>query len=218
MSRKFIFADESGNFDFTRNPGASKYFILTTLTATDCIVGQALLDLRRTLAWEGVGLNSEFHATEDLQAIRDRVYQAISPIEFRLDATILEKCKAQPSIRNTPERFYKIAWYLHTKYVVPQIVQSGDELLVVGASLGTKKRRALFHAAVDDVILQVTPTTQFRVASWACSSDPCLQAADYCAWAIQRKWESGDSRSYDLIKSKLASEFEVFRVGGSIYY
>lgn len=186
MSRKFIFADESGNFDFTRNPGASKYFILTTLTATDCIVGQALLDLRRTLAWEGVGLNSEFHATADLQAIRDRVFQAISPIEFRLDATILEKCKAQPSIRDTPERFYKTAWYLHTKYVVPQIVQSGDELLVVGASLGTKKRRA--------------------------------QAADYCAWAIQRKWESGDSPSYDLIRPKLASEFDVFRVGGSIYY
>ncbi len=209
-------SQETSTFPGTR--GASKYFILTTLTATDCAVGQTLLDLRRTLAWEGVGLNSEFHATADLQSVRDRVFQAIAPIAFRLDATILEKCKAQPSIRDTPEQFYKMAWYLHTKYVVPEIVQPGDELLVVGASLGTKKRRALFHASVDDVIRQVTPTTQFRVASWACSSDPCLQATDYCAWAIQRKWESGDSRSYALIKPKLASEFAAFRFGSATYY
>jgi hypothetical protein len=27
-------------------------------------------------------------------------------------------------------------------------------------------------------------------------SDPCLQVADYCTWAIQRKWERGDERSH----------------------
>jgi hypothetical protein len=89
---------------------------------------------------------------------------------------------------------------------------------VVGASLGTKKRRAVFHAAVADVIARTSPTTTFRVASWAGISDPCLQVADYCAWAIQRKWELGDARSHALIASKIATEFAPFAASAERYY
>jgi len=218
VARVFVFADECGNFDFSNNQGASKYFILTTIALPDCSVGQALLSLRRELAWEGIGLNNEFHATTDIQAVRDRVFATIARFPFRIDATILEKAKATPSIRNTDERFYQMAWYLHLKYVAPQIVRKSDELLVIGASLGTKKRRAAFHAAIDDVVTQVSPTISFRVASWDGVSDPCLQVADYCAWAIQRKWERGDPRSHVLITSKIATEFAPFAVGNMKYY
>jgi len=213
-----VFADEPGNFDFSRGAGASKYFILVTVSAPDFGVGQALLDLRRQLAWRGVGLDTEFHATTDTQEVRDEVFQALATQAFRVDATILEKAKAQPSIRPTDERFYQMAWYLHMKHLAPRIVKEDDELFVIGASLGTKRRRGTFHRAVADVIVQVSPTTRFRVAAWNAVSDPCLQAADYCAWAIQRKWERGDARSHALIAPKLQSEFDVFRTGTIEYY
>ena len=45
-----------------------------------------------------------------------------------------------------------------------------------------------FHQAVDEVVLQVAPCSSYRVASWPMVSDPCLQVADSCTWAIQRKW------------------------------
>lgn len=111
-----------------------------------------------------------------------------------------------------------MAWYLHMKYVAPRVVGAGDQLLVIGASVGTRKRRAAFHAAVGDVMRQVSPTTAFQVASWAAASDPCLQAADYCAWAVQRKWEGGDDRSYQLRAPKIRSEFDVSRSGATRYY
>jgi len=53
---------------------------------------------------------------------------------------------------------------------------------------------------------------------WPPESDPCLQVADYCVWAIQRKWERDDSRSYDLIKDKIESEFDVWSIGSTHYY
>lgn len=218
MARTYVFADESGNFDFSRGPGASKYFILTTITMRECSVGHSLLELRRELAWQRLGLSSEFHASTDSQAIRDSVFAAIVQHDFRIDATILDKTKAQPSIRGTDEHFYKMAWYLHMKFVAPRIVGANGELLVVGASLGTRKRRGLFHAAVDDVVRQVSPTIEFRVASWDGASDPCLQVADYCAWAIQRKWESGDERSYALVRPKIVTEFASFASGTATYY
>ena len=218
MGRVYVFADECGNFDFSRKQGASRYFILTTVTLGDCGVGDALLSLRRELAFSGEGLGSEFHATADKQNIRDRVFSAIRPHRFRVDATILDKAKAQPSIRNTNARFYQMAWYLHMKYVTPKITRPGDELLVVGAALGTKAERAAFHAAVADVVGQVCDRVSGKAASWAAASEPCLQVADYCAWAIQRKWEGGDDRSYVLIEDKVVSQFQPFKHGSTTYY
>ena len=71
--RKYVFADEAGNFDFSDKDGASLFFILATVTADSPDVGDDLLKLRRTLAWDGIALESNFHATEDAQAVRDQV-------------------------------------------------------------------------------------------------------------------------------------------------
>jgi hypothetical protein len=40
-------------------------------------------------------------------------------------------------------------------------------------------------------------------------SEPCLVVADYCTWAIQRKWERNDTRSQILLGDKIASETEI---------
>jgi|GEM_PF-5849601 hypothetical protein len=51
MGRVYVFADEAGNFDFRRADGATRYFILGTITTRDAAAGEALLGLRRELAW-----------------------------------------------------------------------------------------------------------------------------------------------------------------------
>ncbi|CAN5731828.1 hypothetical protein BH18ACT13_BH18ACT13_02050 [soil metagenome] len=217
MADRYVFADEAGNFDFSTGAGATRYFILTTITTDDCSLGQELLDLRRSLAWDGIYLDRVLHATEDDQAVRDRVFALLQQASFRIDATILEKRKAQPHLQSE-QGIYKMAWYLHFKYVAPRIITRHDRLLVTAASLGTKKKRSLFHRAIDDVVFQVAPTLSHRVAFWPFASDPCLQVADYCTWAIQRKWEGGDSRSHVLLANKIKSEFDVWERGTTLYY
>lgn len=217
MARVYVFADESGNFDFSKKRGASRYFILTTVTIPECAVGDELQKLRREMAWRGVGLASEFHASVDSQDVRNEVFGLLQAHHFRVDVTVLDKTKAQPQTRISDERFYQTAWFLHFKYVAPRIASLYDELLVVSSSLGTNKGRAAFHAAVSSVARQVSGS-QCRVACWVCHSEPCLQVADYCCWAVQRKWESNDVRSYALIHDKIATEFEPFRFGKTVYY
>ncbi len=219
MSRIHVFGDESGNFDFSRNKDASKYFILTTATFFDDRQACAdLQDLRYDLAWSGQDHPGPFHATEDKQLVRDRVYAQLTPHSFRVDVTILEKSKSQPQLRKDDTTFYKYAWWLHMKYVTPRIATSGDELLVIGASIGTKAKRDAFHGAVSDVMSQVTPTIQMKTAAWRDDSDTGLQLADYCCWAMKRKWENADTRSYRLIAPKVQSEFDVFQRGLTHYY
>jgi hypothetical protein len=76
MADRYVFSDEAGNFDFSRQPGASRYFILGTATADDCQVGDRLLQLRRELGCRGQHLDRVFHATEDPQAVRDEVFNS----------------------------------------------------------------------------------------------------------------------------------------------
>ena len=216
--RKYVYADESGNFDFSPNPKASKYFILTTVLMTDHKIASALFDLRRQLEWIGFNMRAGFHASEDKQKVRDAVFQILRQYSFRVDATIIDKRKTQPQLRQTNMRFYQYAWYYHMKYVTPRIATNVDEIMVVAATIATKKKEAAFSAAIEDVMDQVSPTNSMRNTLWPAASDPCLQIADYCSWAIQRKWEIGDDRSYKLINGNILSEYNLFSRGNVYYY
>ena len=217
FSRVHIFADESGNFDFSRARGASRYFILTSVALKECsALNVQLQDLRHQMAWECIDHPGPFHANHDPGPVRDRVFKIIDSHDFDIDTLILEKAKALPRIRSTAERFYQYAWYYLMKHVAPRT--QAKELLVVSASVGNKKKRRLaFYGGVQDVIRQVGRVT-CRTACWDAGSDACLQVADYCGWAIQRKWESGDASTYERIASKVRSEFDLWARGKTSYY
>ncbi|MCA9876525.1 MAG: DUF3800 domain-containing protein [Thermomicrobiales bacterium] len=210
MARTFLFVDEAGNFDFSSK--GSKYFILTSVALDGCTVGDELLELRRTLVWEGMELADAFHTTTDMQTVRDRVFALLHERRFRIDTTIFEKRKTRPS-RQSEQGMYELAWYLHMQYVAPRIANADDELMVVGASISTNRRRATFASAVAKVVAQTVRAATVRTAHRPASTDPCLQVADYCCWAIQRKWERDDPRSYVLIQDTIRSEFEPFGIG-----
>ena len=182
-----------------------------------CAVGDALLHLRRELAWKDVLLTEQFHAATDRQEIRDQVFNCISNFDFRIDATILEKRKTIEKYRIEVSKFYQLAWWLHLKHVGPSI-HGGNKVLLVAASLGERKKRKAFSDAFNDVARQTVSHANFHTAFWHDATDPCLQVADYCGWAIQRKWEIHDDRSYALIEEHIASEFDAFKPGTHYYY
>ncbi|MDP2675399.1 MAG: DUF3800 domain-containing protein [Dehalococcoidia bacterium] len=218
MARVHVYGDESGNFDWSHPPKGTKYFILTTVVIQDHGIEAELLSLRRELAWSGVNLWQHFHATEDDQAVRDRVFEIIARHDIRVDATILEKAKAQPHLRRTPERFYQYAWFYHMKHVTALIAKPKDELFIVAASVSTKAKRSAFQSGVEDVMQQVSGERKFQTVCWPAAIDPCLQVADYCCWAVQRRFEGKDNRSYDLISHQVSTMYNLFLYGTTHHY
>jgi hypothetical protein len=220
MSRLYIFADEAGCFNFSRDPSASRYYIVCTISCDGCeALGASLLALRRQLIWDKAPIGEYFHASEDKQEIRDEVFKVLQGHSFSIQATIMEKSKALPRIRETNHKFYQYGWYYHFKYAAPKIAQGATELHITTASVGTHKGQAKFSAAVNDVVQQVlkggrTHRTNFCRAV----ADPCLQAADYCTWAIQKRWEKGDTRSYDLIEDRIIHEVDMWSHGTVHHY
>ena len=216
--RTYLYADESGNFDFSLNPGASRYFLLTTVALNSHAIVADLLDLRRELAWEGVELPEGFHATNDKWPTRMRVFDILSKHDFRVDATILEKRKIEPAIRRTDSSFYGFVWYNHLKYTVRDVVLPQGELLITAAAINIKQTKAYFNSAVQAVNREVMPEAIIKATMWPAATDICLQVADYCSWAVQRKWERDDSQAYAIIKDKIGSENDIFGSRTTFYY
>jgi hypothetical protein len=137
---------------------------------------------------------------------------------FSIQATIMEKSKAQPQVRRSKPRFYKYGYYYHFKYGAAGQFNRDSEALVTTACLGSRKERTAFANAVDDVMRQVISPKKWRADFMPCQADPCLQVADYCAWALQRKWERDDARSYDLIQDRITYEYDLWSHGDHHFY
>jgi hypothetical protein len=218
MARNFVFSDEAGDFTFAKGNNISRYFIVCTITMPSCEVGHDLLALRRELVWKRQPVRDFFHAAEDKQSIRDAVFEAIKTHKFKVQATIMEKSKAMPRVRPTKHRFYQYGWLYHFKHSLAPHLKDDDEYLITAASVGTRKGQAVFTNAVNDVVQQHLKRENWRTDFWPSANDPCLQVADYCTWAIQRKWERNDKKSFDLIKDRISYEFDLWSHGRTHYY
>ncbi len=109
-------------------------------------------------------------------------------------------------------------------YILEYVLKSAtarnfDEVIVITDNIPIRKKRDAVEKAIKTILKQKLPAAvKYRVLHHASKSTYGLQVADYCNWALFRKWEKGDTRSYDLIKSRVLSEYEIFRKGTTLYY
>jgi hypothetical protein len=163
MPNRFVFADEAGCFTFKKCEGASRFFALCTICVDHCKFADDLLQIRREIALTIDSDCDKLHATSDLQTTRDRVFAVLEAHDFRIDATLLEKSKAQPHTRCNDPTFYQYAWYYHFKHVGPRILNGADKLLITAAALGSKKTKAAFKLAVHNTMEQISSRDKWEV-------------------------------------------------------
>jgi hypothetical protein len=114
--------------------------------------------------------------------------------------------------------FYKYTWFYHFKHVGPTLLKGKTEAHITAAALGTRKGQAVYTAAVNDVMQQTVQRQQWTTCFPRSVAEPCLQIADYCAWAIQRKWERGEDRWCKLIDDQIFTQYDLWKIGSTHYY
>ena len=213
--RLFLFLDESGNFDFTLN--GSKYIQLTAVACERPFpIDAALNGLRYDLIEDGLDLEY-FHATNDRQAVRDRVFELIQQHldRFRAFTWFVEKRRV-PGARRSRDRCHEVYSDLlitATRALVHTMVigepRRYDELIVVTDSIPIQGDRRRVEKAVKQTLsATLPPSARYRLMHHASKSSWGLQIADYINWAIFRLREKGDDRSYVLIRQAVVAEFD----------
>jgi hypothetical protein len=215
----YIFLDEGGNLDFS--PKGTRYFTLTAVSQQRPFPAvDPLISLKWDLIETGLDLQC-FHAAEDTQRVRDQVFDVIRMhlASICIDALIVEKPKTGPALQKAEQFFPRMLGYL-LKYALQRPPARGaDEVLVFTDTIPVnKKRRAIEKALKKALAAELPSGVKYRLFHHYSRSCMGLQVADYCNWAIFRKWERADTRSYDLIRTGVRSEFEIFRTGTRLYY
>ncbi len=224
MKTLYIFIDESGNFDFSSS--GTKYFILTALSTTNPFdIGKSLLKLRYDLLPNyACGPKMEesgyFHASEDTQAVRDNVFEILTHTDhnFRVDAVVAQKNKANPKFHTQPVELYKKMGEAFLKYVLKQLSENEcDHIVLIFSSIFDRKKRGILKQAFKSLIKSMA-NISFALYFHDSKFDLCNQAVDYYGWAIYRHWDSADERSFNLVKHQIKSNFSIFRTGINEYY
>jgi hypothetical protein len=223
----YIFIDESGNFEFSVK-GSAFYTFTALLTYTPNKYVENINQLRLDIVSGNLlpklspeylenNLCSHFHATEDRQPVRDLFFDLICHMDnLSVNAVVVRKNRTNPTLRN-PHQFYPKFLGSLLDYIFQ--VYKYNELCIFVAGAAVTDRKKQFIKTIKEEINKRHPRTPYRIYFPNTASHCYLQIVDYINWAIFKKWESSDGRSYKLIKKFLqSSERDIFRYGDTDYY
>jgi hypothetical protein len=217
----YLFLDEGGDFNFS--PSGSTYFTITSVATKRPFVFDApLTNLRFDLIETGLDLQA-FHASEDRQPIRDRVFAVLKEhlTPLRVDSVIVDKCKTAPSVREDSKFYPRMLGYLIRYVLDPRGmgIEPWSEVIVITDRIPINKKRAAVEKAVKTTLAAMLPApAQYRLLHHESKSCCGLQVADYFNWAIYRAWERGDRRSLRLVERAIVSQFDIFERGSYVWY
>ncbi|MBE0415290.1 MAG: DUF3800 domain-containing protein [Dehalococcoidia bacterium] len=218
MSYLYVFIDVSGNYDFS-NTG-TKHLVLTSLLCTDIVPGTIeLYALKHETIDQGIDIE-QFHAAEDKQAVRDKVFDIISGLNhIRIDSVIVEKRKTDPSLR--PLRiFYSMMIENLLKYPFDPrgIDVSRFDKVFIFLDRESGSGREELKKAVKLSLARHLGGIPYAICMHPSGTHPYLQMVDYCSWAIYVKWERREYRPHQKIANLVKSEFPIFAYGTVEHY
>lgn len=215
----YIFLDESGNFVFSQK--GTQYLVFTALTIQKpFILMDNINKLKHSLIKEGQYVEF-FHATEDKQLVRNQVFVILNKNQdFEIDSIIVEKTKTNPFLQD-PTKLYIKVYEILLKYIFNR--HTPTEVTIFTDTIPFKEKRRDIEKGLKEGIRKVLgKRNKFHILHHSSKSHFCLQATDYCCWAIYKKmgdWgKHKDIRPYNEINTKVKSEFEIFKKGTTIYY
>ena len=208
--RWYIFLDESGNLDF--GPRGTRYFVLTSVSMRRPFEINSVLD---SYAYDCIehGIDLEyFHCYNDTKRVRRGVFDLISKHldAMTIDCIVIEK----PAVSATftmVESFYPTMFARLIEIAQPARTGDADnpEVVVISDTVPINKGRRAVEKSIQTTLLRVLPRVRHRTLHHQSRSHYGLQIADYCSWAIFRKWDLGDDTWYEQIQSAIRRELTI---------
>jgi len=211
----FAFLDESGNYQFTRHH-ANFLVYAAVVTSTPSLFCQEFSDLKYELHAQGTCLE-RFHACEDVQAVRNRVFGIISALTgYAIHSIIVRKNRVNPVLHKYG--VYSIAYRTLLRYLIGS--WKLDRVCIVVDTVPDQSHQVTLKSTLKARTTEIMNARgiPFSIDHHTSCSHALLQVADYCAWAIYRKWANNDVRSYAHIQGRIRNEYDIFANGDTNYY
>ena len=199
----YLFFDESGDLNF--NVAGTAHFLCGVLAVKDpWPLMNALDDLRERL-FRGGPIPPQFHAAEDRQEVRDQVFEVLQSVGgFDYYSGIAVKKDVPLNDREDGPFYATMADF--TLRMALQHYPSAEPIYLITDRLPVKQKRQAVIKGFKACLASIAGGREYHIDHQVSAAQGGLQAADYLNWAVYRKWERGDERSYDLIQAYVKSE------------
>jgi hypothetical protein len=228
--------------DRLQDPGASQFFMLGMVRcAKDAGVVDALADLRAQLLTNRLyaaipsmkpaakKTARAFHAKDDHPEVRAKVFELLCGLDFKFFAVIkdMRAVKRYVENRNRMHADYRYKpnelYDLTVRMLFKQRLHKHERYEITFARRGRSDRTKTLRDELEKTRLRFleehgkdhTPEIVVRPAhTW---EEPCLQAADYCLWALQRCYERHEARFLHALWDKVSLIHDVDDPEGKAY-
>lgn len=197
---QYLFIDESGDFDFAAT-GTNHFVMAGILTSDPLKTALPLQRLRYT--WLERGLNvSSFHASPDLQEVRNSVIEEIVTLsEIEAHVVFGRKDQMHPSLKNVQNLHFHFTTEIVRHHLEAGHISDDSRLVVVVDQSLPAKGQSSFHASIKPIFK--LRKGDFRVFFQSMKTDYNGQIADYVAWAKFKQLERGEHRPWQALSGSL---------------
>jgi hypothetical protein len=144
-----------------------------------------------------------FHAKDDIAEVRREVFKELVKHEsLRFFAVVRDKQKVLLEVRKYKNKRYhpNVLYDQLTSRLFTDRLHKDDEYSITFATRGSSDRTRAFKEALQIAQSRfqkkwnIQSEAPIHIQSLPASQQPCLQAADYFLWAIQRCYEKREDR------------------------
>lgn len=213
MNSIHIYLDESGDLGFSSK--SSKYFVVAALLPKDMLrIEKCITKVRKERLPNKYKKISELKYHNSDNIIKRRILQCISRAEIDIAYAVLRKRHVHEKLRNKPNILYN---FLCGSLIgnIFRIYHINNKVKIIVDRSMTGINREAFDEYIGYMAL-MNKTEMFNpdyleISHVDSSQDKCIQAVDFVAGAIARKYEREESVFYDVIDENVCIALDFFK-------
>ena len=199
----YIFIDESGDLGHRglADISKSKYFVLVGLCCKDPQkVAKCVIKTRNTLKRPDKVLELKFSASHP--ETRRRMLENLALQNIDIHGIVVDKTTVFPSLMDKKEIYFNwVSGYLARKLISG--FQDGEEVDIIVDKRSFGQNQEDFDKYINYKIRVILGDRwKINISHKNSHNELCLQATDFLAGTIHRKYRYGDASLFEIIKKK----------------
>jgi len=206
-----IYLDESGNLGRlgARASRADPYFVIAALIVRDELpIKRCIKDIRRRKIKKKYKVRSELKFSNSDETIRRRILECVGRTNNDIAFALLRKYQVDEDLKDKSQVVYNYLCKQLLYRIIGKYELSGSINMIVDRSLYGVQRENFDDYVEGRIGVRIPASIEVsHVDSKQC---PCVQAIDFVAGAISRKYRDNDDQYFQKIKNRISIALDFF--------
>lgn len=197
---EYIFIDESGDLG---RYGSIYFTIVALMTHLPIELRRAIKRVRQRKLKKKLKEIPEIKANNSTAEIRKFVLRMLSMCDCSISAVVIPKSKVREDLFFHKEKLYNYLCGLLFEHIS---LNTDIVDITIDRKHGNRLLQEDFNQYIERKVRGKSASMEVRIRHLESQASNELQAVDFVAWALNRKFTHGDPSYYDLIKQKIRNQ------------